>query len=180
MLEIDAATRAGAFSSVPQYDEVIDHCPYYCACLKETMRVCPPAQFPLPRMVSSGGMHLYGLFVPEGMEVSSHPYIVQRDRQLYGTDADEFRPERWLEDPERARQYAKYQMVFGYGTRTCLGKDIALLQLHKAPLHFLRTFDIKFHGSKRGRLLDAGGVVYWRDMNMQISARNSDRTTNSG
>lgn len=136
MEEIDAAK--GLLSEpVPQYDEIVEHLPYYVACVRETLRLNPPAPNIFPRYVSEPGMDLYGKFAPAGTEISGNPWIMQRDKKMYGEDAEEFRPERWL-DAEKARLYNKYSFTFGYGARVCLGRDIAIMELYKGPLQVSR------------------------------------------
>ena len=133
MEEIDDATRRGLLSPMPQFDEVTEHCPYYIACLREVNRLWPSATGILPRLVAEPGIDLYGKFVPPGTEITCNPWVIHREKKLYGDDADVFRPERWL-DTSDAKLFLKYNFTFGYGTRICLGKDIALVELYKGPL----------------------------------------------
>ncbi|EYE92329.1 cytochrome P450 [Aspergillus ruber CBS 135680] len=169
--EIDEADDKNLLSAIPQYNEVIEHLPFYVACVKEAMRLCPSAPNIFPRYVSDPGLELYGKFVAPGNEISCNPYLVQRDPELYGEDAEEYRPERWL-DPERAKLYNKYNFAFGYGSRVCLGKDIAMMELYKGPLQFLRKYDLEVPQDKPApQFCVKGGVGFWRDVWLNISKR---------
>jgi cytochrome P450 len=112
-----AEIEVAPLSEIPTYDEVLAHCPYYLACVKEAMRLCPAAPNMFPRVVEPGGLQLYGKFAPEGTEITCNPYITHRNKELYGEDAEIFRPERWLEDPARVAEWEKYDFGFGYGSR---------------------------------------------------------------
>ncbi|KAF2666532.1 putative cytochrome P450 [Microthyrium microscopicum] len=171
--EVDTATKAGKLSlPVPQYDEVVENCPYYVACVRESMRLCPAAPNIFPRFVSAPGIDLFGKFAPPGTEITCNPYFLHRDKNLYGEDAEEFKPERWLENEKRTRELLKYNFAFGYGPRICLGKDIALVELFKGPLHFFRMFDAELvDEKKRGQFVVHGGVGFWEDMRVTVKRR---------
>lgn len=73
MAELDDATRTRRLSAVPQYAEVVEHCPYYVACVRENMRLTPSAPNIFPRVAPREGLDLDGQFVPGGTEVT---YVV--------------------------------------------------------------------------------------------------------
>ncbi|KAI2790843.1 hypothetical protein POX_c03694 [Penicillium oxalicum] len=171
MEEIDTASRKGYLSEVPQYNEVLEHLPFFVSCVKETMRLCPSAPNIFPRYVSEPGLELYGKWAPAGTEITCNPYLVHRDPALYGEDAEDFKPERWM-DPEKAKLYNKYNFAFGYGSRVCLGRDIAMMELFKGPLQFFRAYKPEFVKDKpEPKFVVKGGVGYWRDVWLTISKR---------
>lgn len=54
----------------------------------------------LERLVPHGGVNLGDIWLPEGTIVGMNPWVAARDTAVYGADAYEFRPERWLEADE--------------------------------------------------------------------------------
>ena len=96
--EIAEADRSRNLSRIPQYRETNHKAmPYLAACIKETFRIHPAVTISLPRHVPAGGAYICGQFFPAGTRVGVSPYVVGRDTKLFGEDADEFRPERWIE-----------------------------------------------------------------------------------
>lgn len=106
--------------------------PYLAACIRESLRHDPPVVSYLPRRVDGDDVDLHGKRVPDGVEIAASPYTISRDRGLYGDDVDQFRPERFLDDPGLAARAARYDFVFGYGPRNCLGKTLSNFVLAKA------------------------------------------------
>lgn len=113
-------TTAPIAYPVPSYGEVVANCPYYIACIRETLRLCPPVPSIMPRVVDPPGLHLYGKFAPAGTEMTCNPYTTGRSRELYGEDAEEFRPERWIENADKLAEWERLSFVFGAGSRSCL------------------------------------------------------------
>lgn len=64
----------------------------------------PGVGFPLERYVPPSGATICDTFLPGGTIVSVSAPVVHADTGVYGPDALEFRPERWIEaEPERLR-----------------------------------------------------------------------------
>jgi len=79
----------------PTWKEIIE-LPYLDACINEAIRIHPSFCLPLERIVPAGGITISGHFLEEGTVVGMNPYVVNRDRETYGEDADDWRPERWM------------------------------------------------------------------------------------
>ncbi|KAH7066126.1 cytochrome P450 monooxygenase-like protein [Paraphoma chrysanthemicola] len=156
--EIERAEDAGRLSIPVQFEETKTHLPFFVACIKEGLRLHPPAPNLFARVVPMHGKIIDGHFVPGGFEVTSHAYTVQRDHVLYGDDAEEFKPERWLVSEKRTFELEAAQFTFGMGPRVCLGKDIAIMELYKLLPEVIRRFNLELE--QAGKYVVEGGVGY--------------------
>lgn len=137
--EIDMFAREGRISNPVTFKEA-QNMPYLQAVIKEALRIHPATGQILPRIVPAPGAELCGYHVPAGTCVGSNAWALHRDTSIWGPDADTFRPERWLE--EGASVLERSFMPFGLGSRTCIGKNISLLEVAKVIPQIYRNFEI--------------------------------------
>lgn len=132
--EIDAGIAAGRIGS-PIRDAEARQLPYLQAVIKEGIRMYPPQTGLNNKRVPKGGAKVCGYLLPEGTDVGVNIQKMMRSKEVFGADADCFRPERWLEaakDEDRFKEMgAVVELDFGYGKYTCLGKTIAFMELNK-------------------------------------------------
>ncbi|XAR58925.1 Unspecific monooxygenase [Bertholletia excelsa] len=112
------------------FDEA-DQLVYLKAALAETLRLYPsvPEDF---KYVVSDDVLPDGTRVPAGSTVTYSIYSVGRMKTIWGEDCLEFKPERWIADESGRFEPPKegYKFVaFNAGPRTCLGKELAYLQM---------------------------------------------------
>lgn len=156
--EIDDAARAGVFSDsetgLVTFAEA-QKLPYLHACIQEAFRMHPAAGLPLERIVPPQGAEIAGHFVPGGTNVGCSAWQIHRRPELFGPDVDVYRPERWLADPmldaeeeaKRIKKMSGMMFQFGMGSRTCIGKNISLLEIYKVVPSLMRRFDVSVLGS---------------------------------
>ncbi|KAI0880186.1 cytochrome P450 [Annulohypoxylon maeteangense] len=75
------------------------------------------------------------VFVKKGTIIRYFPWALHRRRDIYGDDADEFRPERW----ETLRTTYEY-IPFNAGPRICVGQQFALTQVAFVTFRILQAF----------------------------------------
>lgn len=86
---------------VPSHDQVKD-LPYLDKVITETLRIHSTSSQGLPRVVPPGdGVDLAGHHFPQGTVLSVPAYVMHHSKDIWGSDADEFRPERWESVTER-------------------------------------------------------------------------------
>lgn len=64
--EIESADKSGKLSTPIKFRESRAHLPYTAACIKESLRLNPPASFIFAREIPMGGKYIDGFFVPGG------------------------------------------------------------------------------------------------------------------
>ncbi|KAH8895911.1 cytochrome P450 [Thozetella sp. PMI_491] len=139
--ELEEVRAAGRLSDPPKYAET-SALPYLDAVMKEAMRVSPILPLVFERVVPPEGTVLAGKHIPGGTVVGCMPAPVMLDKACWGEDVDVFRPERWLTDRETRLSMERGFLGFGAGSRSCLGRHIAELELKKVVPQLLLKFDV--------------------------------------
>lgn len=145
--ELDNAEKEGRISKPIMFKEA-QTLPYLQAVIKEALRVHPATGLPMPRVVPSGGVNIAGHHFPAGTTVGINSWVAHRNTSVFGTDAGEWRPERWLEYDEQGRggEVERYSLGFGMGSRTCIGRNISLLEISKVIPEVVRGFEFSLVG----------------------------------
>ncbi|KAH7139959.1 cytochrome P450 [Dactylonectria estremocensis] len=144
--ELSEQSKAGKFArddGLVQWEEVRS-LPYLSAVINESLRCHPAVGLTLERIVPPEGVTISGHALPGGMVVGCSAWVVHQDTEVFGNDAAEFRPERWIESSTEKRQRMNNCLFsFGAGARTCIGKNISLLELYKLIPTILRIFEVE-------------------------------------
>ncbi|KAL8696706.1 MAG: hypothetical protein Q9201_007523 [Fulgogasparrea decipioides] len=171
--EIDDATQTGLIIDRPtglvSWTES-QKLPYLDACIKEAFRLHPAVGLPLERVVPPDGADICGQHIAGGTIVGCSAWVIHRQPEIFGEDVDVYRPERWLEaNKEKRKEMESTMFHFGMGARTCIGKNISLLEVYKLVPSFLRRFEVAFaHPNQEWRLHNAWFV---RQLNFNVKFR---------
>lgn len=123
-----------------KYPEGNDPFPYLDAVIKEAMRLYPPVAVTV--RVTTEPTEIAGIAVPQGVDVIVPIWALHRNPEVWGSDADEFRPERFLEGNLTAAQSAAYLPFYG-GRHRCIGERMAFNEIRVVLAAFVREFEFK-------------------------------------
>lgn len=117
---------------------------YLDASIKESLRLFPvvPAN---GRQANRDVVLSDGTCIPKGTNVCFHSYVLARMEWVWGADAKQFNPERWI-DPETGKpiQVSQFKFnVFLAGPRVCLGMNLALQQIKMVAASLLGRFHLE-------------------------------------
>ncbi|KAF3252961.1 hypothetical protein TWF192_004246 [Orbilia oligospora] len=140
-------------STIPKYSQT-NSLPYLSAIIKESLRLHPAVGILLERIVPAGGVTLC-------------------DKRVYGADAEFFRPERWIEASEEQKaDMERSYLVFGSGKRTCIGKNISLLEIYKIVPWLVMRYDFELVRPDEGLKLHNSWFVGQTGLDVYITSRN--------
>lgn len=115
--------------SRPLFEELKDM-RYLRATLNESLRIHPVVPANSRQAIVDTTLPLGGgidgqspVFVPKGTIVNYGVHAMHHRKDLFGEDADDFRPERWLDDGEKKGLRLGWEYLpFNGGPRICIGR----------------------------------------------------------
>lgn len=159
--EVREATKVRDGSSFDELadsitEEALDKMQYLHAALSEALRLYPAVPVD-GKLCLSDDTWPDGFSVKKGDLVSFQPYAMGRMKYLWGDDAEDFRPERWLDEDGFCRQESPFKFTaFQAGPRICLGREFAYRQM--------KIFSAVLIGSYRFKLSNERKDVSYRVM----------------
>ncbi|KAL0892520.1 hypothetical protein ABMA27_015621 [Loxostege sticticalis] len=109
---------------------------YLEAVTKESLRLYPPVPM-ISREVKRNTTLPSGRTLVPGVVVFVNIWAIHRNPQYWGADAEEFRPERFL---ERELVHPAAYMPFSRGPRNCLGSQYASMSMKTALIYLMRNY----------------------------------------
>ncbi|KAF1971388.1 cytochrome P450 52A11 [Bimuria novae-zelandiae CBS 107.79] len=156
-------------------DETTKALSYTSACIKEALRLWPPAG--TARMAPLGSGFRVRLedgrdLCIDGTVIYINHFIIQRDPKVYGETANEFVPERWLGDTDTTSARAddvwdskkagdnkipiSAWRPFERGPRSCIGQELANLEARVILACTVRRYDFSKVGAGEVELNENG------------------------
>lgn len=117
-------------------------------CINETLRLYPGAM--TNRDLSEDVYHKDFRLV-KGSCFCISIYSVHRDPKLWGSDAEEWKPDRF--EKSKREKFHKAQFIpFGIGRRNCVGYHLARLELAKFTVQFVLKFKLELSKESQSKL----------------------------
>ncbi|CCX31620.1 Similar to Cytochrome P450 52A1; acc. no. P10615 [Pyronema omphalodes CBS 100304] len=112
--------------------------------MDETLRLYPAVPFNIrvalkDTVLPTGGgaTKLEPVGVPAGTPIAYSALVMQRRKDIFGPDADEFRPERWRNWSPKPWTF----IPFNGGPRICIGQQFAYAEMAYTIVRLFQTFD---------------------------------------
>ena len=163
--EVQQKLRDEIRSRLPSPDEDVtaadfDDCHYLHAVCNEVLRLWAPVTLTLRTAAVDSSIN--GQFVPKDTPIVLSPRGVNTSKHLWGPDAREFKPERWLDADGKANNKGSADsnfsfLTFLHGPRSCIGQKFALAEFECLLAAWVGRFETQFEeGSPHANEGDPG------------------------
>lgn len=167
--EIDARRKEGKLSDPAKLAEA-DSMPYLQAVMYEALRLHPAVGMSLPRVVPEGGFEVAGNYIPSGTTIGANPWVLHRNKEVYGEDVDAFRPERWMKEDNGDMH--RFFFAFGAGARMCLGRNISWMEMSKLIPTLFSHYDLELSEPEKEWEMRCWWFVMQTGVNVRLRKRN--------
>ncbi|TFK94531.1 cytochrome P450 [Polyporus arcularius HHB13444] len=174
--EIISAIRAND-GERPTYDQLSELTLLDCVC-RETLRMFPPLVFlartavkdavlPLSTPIHGrDGTLMHEVAVPKGTSVVISILASNRNRAIWGSDADEWKPDRWLKLPEAVTEahipgVYSHLLTFLGGSRACIGFKFSEMEMKVVLTTLLQHFKFSVPEDLKEPIFWNFGGVQW-------------------
>lgn len=152
-------------------DEALGKMHYLHASLSETLRLYPAIPVDGKYVINEDTLP-DGFKLKKGDSLNYLPYAMGRMSYIWGDDAKEFKPERWIQDGIFQLQSPFKFTAFQAGPRSCLGKDFAYLQMKIVAAVLVRFFKFEVVKNKEVRYKTMLTLHMNEDgLNVQVTSR---------
>ncbi|MCJ1375714.1 hypothetical protein MMC20_006951 [Loxospora ochrophaea] len=116
--------------------------PHLNAFINETLRLHPPVPSGLLRETPPEGLTIAGQYIPGSTTVVAPFYTISRLESCFES-AEDFIPERWTSKPQMVKDKTAFA-PFSLGLYSCIGKNLALMEVRAVITCIISKFDIDF------------------------------------
>lgn len=118
--------------------QALDTLPLLDRVVKESVRLYPPVIY--TSRVAVEDDEIDGYKIPRGTVVCVPTFAMQHDETIWGDDAHEFNPDRWL-DPE-IKKNSMYFTAFWFGSHGCIGRRFAIMETKAFTAFVVKSLDV--------------------------------------
>ncbi|KAH7174986.1 cytochrome P450, partial [Fusarium flagelliforme] len=138
---LDAELPVGENGAITFKD--VEHLPYLDAVVKETLRWSINPNMNSRTVNTPGGATICNTLIPEGTDVMVSSHDIKNCTWMFGSDASEYNPERWIDvDEQKRRDMERSAMGFSWGRRVCMGQHLARVLMKKMIAIFITAFEV--------------------------------------
>ncbi|KAI1317926.1 cytochrome P450 [Xylariaceae sp. FL0255] len=138
---------------------ILEQLPYLNGIINETLRLYPTVPMTLREAICD--TELAGQKIPKGVVIVLSMWQMNRSPELWGADAGEFRPERWItagKPNTNGGAGSNYEfLTFLHGPRSCIGQGFARAEMRCLLASMIRTFE--WDSAMDDRLVIPRGVI---------------------